>query len=220
MKTVKMTRAAMVAMLVAAGWPKADKWEDDKVMERVIGLPEKFSPEDAEKLPDDLKAQYEALSEPDAELEMIPGELGSPKSGNGKASSAEPIPEKASAGKSATKGKSEAAPAKPAKKVPGEPRGGKLGGYKGYSITSVIRAFGKAGWKSAEAKAFFEEQNIPVSPTTISIQLRHGRLATGGEPAAISQAELKSIRPEVEEPAAKPAPTKAAAKPAAKPAKK
>jgi len=108
------------------------------------------------------------------------------------------------------------------KKEKDAPRHGKLGGYKGRSITSVIRAFGKAGWSLAEARAFFKEEKIGVADTTIVIQLRAGRIGEGGEPADFSKKELEAMRPEVEEAPAKgkgkgkPAPAKGKSKPAPK----
>lgn len=74
---------------------------------------------------------------------------------------------------------------------------GKLGGYKGHSITSVIRAFGKAGWSLDEARAFFAKHEIEVADTTIKIQLRAGVKGEGGDPAKFSKDELAAMRPKV-----------------------
>ncbi len=76
-------------------------------------------------------------------------------------------------------------------------RAGKLGGYKGHSITSTIRAFGKAGWSLDEARAFFVREKIAVADTTIKIQLRAGKLGEGGDPADFSQNQLKELKPKV-----------------------
>ncbi len=81
-----------------------------------------------------------------------------------------------------------------AKKDKGESTG-KLGGYKGHSITSVIRAFGAAGWNLDEARAFFKAQKIDVADNTIKIQIRKG--ANGEEGAALSKKELAEIKPVV-----------------------
>jgi hypothetical protein len=73
---------------------------------------------------------------------------------------------------------------------------GKLGGYKGHSITSVIRAFGKAGWTLDEARAWFKQEKIEVADNTIKIQLRRG--AKGEEEGApLSKKELAEIKPVV-----------------------
>lgn len=77
-------------------------------------------------------------------------------------------------------------------------RAGKLGGYEGHSITSVIRSCGKFGWNAAEVAAFCEKIGIPVRPGTISIQLGRGR--KGGEGSdfklsGLSKNELEKVRP-------------------------
>lgn len=75
---------------------------------------------------------------------------------------------------------------------------GKLGGYKGHSITSVIRAFGKAGWTLEEAREWFRLNKIEVADNTIKIQIRRG--ANGDqEGAPLSKKELAEMKPEVEE---------------------
>ena len=89
-------------------------------------------------------------------------------------------------------------------------RAGKLGGYKGHSITSVIRAFGKAGWNLDEARAFFEKKEIAVADTTIKIQLRQGRIGEGGDPAGFTKDELAAMKPKVKAKAAKDEDTKPA----------
>jgi len=73
---------------------------------------------------------------------------------------------------------------------------GKLGGYKGHSITSVIRAFGKAGWTLDEARAWFKQEKIDVADNTIKIQLRRG--AKGEEEGApLKKSELAEMKPVV-----------------------
>jgi hypothetical protein len=64
-------------------------------------------------------------------------------------------------------------------------------------VTSVIRAFGKAGWTLDEARAFFVKKEIEVADTTIKIQLRAGVKGEGGEPASFTKDELASMKPKV-----------------------
>jgi len=78
------------------------------------------------------------------------------------------------------------------------PKLGKLGGFLGHSLTSVIRAMGKAGWEYWEAVHVFESEKIPVAENTIRIQLAAGKRGQGGEPAPIG-AELKKLRPDASE---------------------
>lgn len=82
-------------------------------------------------------------------------------------------------------------------------RPGKLGGYKGHSVTSVVRAMGKAGWTLDEARTFFEKKDIAVADTTIKIQLRAGVKGEGGDPAKFSKDELAAMKPKVKKAAAK-----------------
>lgn len=97
---------------------------------------------------------------------------------------------------------------------------GKLGGYKGHSVTSVIRAFGKAGWTLDEARAFFKREGIPASDNTIKIQIRRG--AKGEQEGAPLGADLlKSIKPKLaavksDKPAGKSEKSSKSEKPAAK----
>lgn len=83
------------------------------------------------------------------------------------------------------------------------PKLGKLGGYKGHSMTSVIRAFGKAGWSLDEARAFFERNKLSVADATIKIQLRAGRIGEGGDSADFSKKDLEAMRPKNVKPAKK-----------------
>lgn len=78
---------------------------------------------------------------------------------------------------------------------------GKLGGYKGHSITSVIRAFGKVGYTLDEARAWFAKKDIAVADATIKIQLRAGSKGEGGDPAPISKEDLLAMKPKVKAPA-------------------
>lgn len=94
------------------------------------------------------------------------------------------------------------------------PKLGRLGGFKGHSITSAIRAFGLAGWAFWEVRHVFEQEKIAVADNTIRIQLSAGRNEVGGAPAEFTQKELKAMRPD---PSLKPARKNAAEE---KPAKK
>lgn len=78
------------------------------------------------------------------------------------------------------------------------PKLGKLGGFLGHSLTSVIRAMGKLGWEYWEAVNVFASEKIPVAENTVRIQLAAGKRGQGGEPAPIS-AELKKLRPDASE---------------------
>ena len=66
---------------------------------------------------------------------------------------------------------------------------GKLGGFRGHSITSTIRRMAKAGWDFATCRATFDALKIKVADTTSRIQLRDG-----GKPADISADELAKIK--------------------------
>lgn len=90
----------------------------------------------------------------------------------------------------------------------GAPRLGKLGGFEHHSVTSTLRACGKAGWSLAETREFCRIHELGASDTTIKIQTRAGKVGTFGPPAEISKATLAKLRPEVpeEEEKTKPAP--------------
>ncbi|MHC1769011.1 MAG: hypothetical protein AB9869_32795 [Verrucomicrobiia bacterium] len=79
--------------------------------------------------------------------------------------------------------------------APERPSKGKFGSLLGYSVVSVIRAMGKAGWDFAQAKAALDKAAIPAATHTIKIALRRGR---NGEKriAPLSPAELAPLLPE------------------------
>ena len=74
---------------------------------------------------------------------------------------------------------------------------GKLGNFLGHSITSSIRAMGKAGWTFEQVRAAMAEQGLKPADQTIRIQLSAGRKGKQS-PAAIPAKELASLRPKTE----------------------
>jgi hypothetical protein len=82
--------------------------------------------------------------------------------------------------KAATK-KQEAKPKKAAKQQPKPakkaktPRKGKLGELLGYSVVSVIRAMGRAGWDYETARAALEAQGVEAADHTVKVGLKRGR---------------------------------------------
>jgi len=101
------------------------------------------------------------------------------------------------------------------KETSDEPKLGRLGGFKGYAITAVIRAMAVAGWEYWECRAVFDAAKIPVADNTIRIQLSAGRAGKGGDPAPLSKKALAEMRPDPDD---KPAAARKAK--ADKPAKK
>jgi hypothetical protein len=77
--------------------------------------------------------------------------------------------------------------------TPGIRTGGTLGSYKGYSIASVVRALGKAGWKTPEVKAFFDKEKITCSDQTIKINIyrsHHPERPDSGLPAPLTKDQM------------------------------
>lgn len=90
--------------------------------------------------------------------------------------------------------KQTAKPAQPAKAKPAsKPRKGKLGELMGYSVVSVIRAMGKAGWDYETAKAALDKAGIEAAQHTIRVGLKRGR---DGQKriAPLSAKELNTLR--------------------------
>lgn len=86
------------------------------------------------------------------------------------------------------------APKQPAKTKPAsKPRKGKLGELLGFSVVSVIRAFGKAGWDYETAKAALEKAKVEAAVHTIRVGLKRGR---DGQKkiAPLSKTELEGLR--------------------------
>ena len=73
---------------------------------------------------------------------------------------------------------------------------GKLGDFNGHSITSTIRAMGKAGWTFEEVRAAMTKHGLKPADNTIRIQLSAGRSGKQAV-AAIEAAKLKAMRPKV-----------------------
>lgn len=95
-------------------------------------------------------------------------------------------------------------------------RAGSLGTYQGFSVASVVRTLGKAGWKAPEVRAFLNDQKLEASDQTIKLNIYRGVHGKDGEPAPLKSLPAK---PKVEV-KAKAAPAKPAAKAKAAPAKK
>jgi len=76
-----------------------------------------------------------------------------------------------------------------------------------HSITSVLRALGKAGVTNAMAREIMQSMRVDISPITISIQVGAGKRAdvSRGTPAPLSKTELKTLLGKAPLPAAKPA---------------
>lgn len=103
--------------------------------------------------------------------------------------------------KKENKGKS-ASKSTESKESNGNGNPGKLGGWRGHSVTSVIRALGKAGWSITEVREFCKQQRIDAAENTMKIQVQRGRTGEG-DPAPIAKAELEKLRPEIPEKPAK-----------------
>lgn len=104
-------------------------------------------------------------------------------------------------------------------------RAGSLGTYCGYSIASVVRALGKAGWNFREVRTWINASKLKAGDQTIKINLyraHHDERPDSGVPAPLTKEQMPD-KPEIEEKkktvaAAAPKKAKAASKKA--PAKK
>ena len=67
----------------------------------------------------------------------------------------------------------------PKDKSNAEPKLGKLGGYLGHTVVSVIRTLGKAGFDFKMARAAFDRLQIAAADQTLRIQLKAGRDGVG-----------------------------------------
>jgi hypothetical protein len=89
---------------------------------------------------------------------------------------------------------SKTAPARtPKDKSKDEPRLGKLGGYLGHTVVSVIRTLGKAGFVFADTRAAFDRLGIAAADQTLRIQLKVGRDGLGSM-ADLSVAQLATFK--------------------------
>lgn len=65
----------------------------------------------------------------------------------------------------------------------------------GYSITAVLRALGKVGWKFKETRDALNNLSLNgIADATIRAQLFAGRHGTRGEPAPLSKKNLSMIK--------------------------
>lgn len=74
-----------------------------------------------------------------------------------------------------------------------EPKLGKLGGYLGHTVVSVIRTLGKAGWDFKTTRAAFDTAGIQAADQTLRIQLKTGRDGKGSY-APLTQKEIATLR--------------------------
>ena len=73
-----------------------------------------------------------------------------------------------------------------------------LGKLFGHSVTSVCRALGKAGCKTADVRAIMKAKKIAIADATVGIQTRAGVNGERGEPPTLTKdqfAELKALIP-------------------------
>lgn len=82
---------------------------------------------------------------------------------------------------------------------------GKFGGLYGQAVTAVIRRLGKDGISTAHIRAIMAAKKINVSDTTVSIQAAAGRNKDSdrGEPAPLTQAQVKELVGSAPEPSQK-----------------
>ncbi len=87
-------------------------------------------------------------------------------------------------------------------KTPKAPSLGGLGGLMGHPVTAILRRLGKEGVTVSHAKAIMKAQKVKTSDATISIQVSAGRNKNTdrGEPADITQAQVKELVGSAEDP--------------------
>lgn len=74
----------------------------------------------------------------------------------------------------------------------------------GYAPTAVMRALGKEGLSTAHVRDIFKARKIKASDSTLSIQVNAGRtkgFADRGEPAPLTQAQIKELTSAAPDPA-------------------
>jgi len=64
----------------------------------------------------------------------------------------------------------------------------------GFSVTSVVRRLGKAGFKPADAIKAIQSKVPSISPNTIRVQVNAGRNGLRGEPAKLTAVQLKQLQ--------------------------
>ena len=88
---------------------------------------------------------------------------------------------------------------------PVTPKLGKLGGYLGQTVVSVIRTLGRDGWNFADTKAAFARVGVEAADQTIRIQLKAGKDGKGSY-AEISKKDLAVLKGKQPKVKAAPAP--------------
>lgn len=68
------------------------------------------------------------------------------------------------------------------------------GGLFGHSVTAVIRWMGKNGFNFEGTKKALKAQNLSIADATIRAQLLAGRNGSRGEPASLSEKQIKQLK--------------------------
>ncbi len=68
------------------------------------------------------------------------------------------------------------------------------GGLYGHSVTAVIRWMGKNGFNFKQCKEALDSHSLQIAEATIRAQLLAGRNGTRGEPAELSDKQIKQLR--------------------------
>ena len=76
-----------------------------------------------------------------------------------------------------------------------------LGGLFGHSVTSVCRALGKAGLKTADVRAIMKAKKIAIADATVGIQTRAGVNGERGEPAPLTHEQIRELKALIPSPA-------------------
>lgn len=66
-----------------------------------------------------------------------------------------------------------------------------------HSVTSVCRRLGKEGLTSAQVRGIFAARKIKASPTTIQIQVNAGAKGERGEPASLTQEQIRDLKSDI-----------------------
>jgi len=88
------------------------------------------------------------------------------------------------------------------------PKLGKLGGYLGHSVVSVIRTLGKAGLTFKEIRAGFDKQGVVAADQTIRIQRKCGVDGVGSQ-AELTVKQIAQLKGKVPKAVSKDKPAKA-----------
>lgn len=108
-----------------------------------------------------------------------------------------PEPKAARAPRKAAKAAPPADPDEPAASPPGAAQahqnGSGRGTLFGHSLTSILRALGRKGWKSTKAQAVLAKMGHTPSMNTIRSQIGAGNQQTRGEPAVLTEAQWAEL---------------------------